>query len=180
MDGAVSVPDRARSERAPNGADIRATYGFEEMTSAHHAGQIVQAMRTKMIVFNRRRAAIIASLVVGATLTATVARADDSQFMADCTDAMNRMMTAMQIQPSGDADSDFVAMMVPHHQGAIDMARAELLYGRNETLRRMAQEIIITQQSEIIAMRQALGDSSSASSNGPGSMPTDMPAMADH
>jgi hypothetical protein len=48
-------------------------------------------------------------------------------------------------------------MMIPHHQGAIEMARAELRYGRNEQLRRLAQEIIVTQQQEIAAMRLALG-----------------------
>jgi hypothetical protein len=50
-----------------------------------------------------------------------------------------------------------VAMMVPHHQGAIEMAKAELRYGRNEPLRRMAQEIIVTQLQEIAAMRLSLG-----------------------
>jgi Domain of unknown function (DUF305) len=49
-------------------------------------------------------------------------------------------------------------MMVPHHQGAIDMARVELKYGRNEQLRRLSQEIIVTQQQEIAAMRLAVGD----------------------
>jgi hypothetical protein len=131
-------------------------------------------------ILGPRRAAIPVALIVGSILTATVAMADDSQFMADGAAAMDRMMTAMQIQPSGNADTDFVAMMVPHHQGAIDMARAELLYGQNETLRRMAQEIIVTQEQEIVAMQQALGQSSSASPTGPGSMPTEMPAMADH
>jgi hypothetical protein len=48
-------------------------------------------------------------------------------------------------------------MMVPHHQGAIEMAQAELRYGRNEPLRRMAQEIIVTQLQEITAMRFSLG-----------------------
>ena len=137
---------------------------------------IIRRFRT----FGPRRAAIAVALIVGSILTATVAKADDSQFIADCTDAMNRMMTAMQIQSSGNADADFVAMMVPHHQGAIDMARAELLYGQNETLRRMAQEIIVTQQQEIVAMQQALGQSSSVAPTGPGSMPTEIPAMADH
>ena len=131
-------------------------------------------------IFGPRPAVIPVALIVGSILTATVAKADDSQFMADSTAAMNRMMTAMQIQPSGNADADFVAMMVPHHQGAIDMARAELLYGQNETLRRMAQEIIVTQQQEIVAMQQALSQSSSASPTGPGSMPTELPAMAGH
>jgi hypothetical protein len=68
------------------------------------------------------------------------------------------MMMSMKIEPSGDVDRDFVAMMVPHHQGAIDMAQAELRYGRNEQLRRLAQEIIVTQQQEIVVMRRALGE----------------------
>jgi len=66
------------------------------------------------------------------------------------------MMIDMGIKPSGDVDTDFVAMMVPHHQGAIEMAQAELRYGRNEPLRRMAQEIIVTQLQEITAMRLSL------------------------
>jgi hypothetical protein len=67
------------------------------------------------------------------------------------------MMNDMSIKPDGDVDRDFVAMMVPHHQGAIDTAQAELRYGHNEQLRRIAQEIVIEQQQEIIAMRVALG-----------------------
>jgi hypothetical protein len=47
--------------------------------------------------------------------------------------------------------------MIPHHQGAIEMAQAELRYGKNERLRRIAQGIIIEQQQEIAAMRLALG-----------------------
>ena len=82
---------------------------------------------------------------------------DEMPFLTDNVTAMSKMMVDMGITPSGDVDRDFVAMMVPHHQGAIDMAQAELRYGRNETLRRMAQEIIVTQQQEIAAMRLALG-----------------------
>jgi uncharacterized protein (DUF305 family) len=47
-------------------------------------------------------------------------------------------------------------MMIPHHQGAIDMAKAELTYGRDPVLRRLAQEIVVTQQQEIEVMRRAL------------------------
>lgn len=79
-------------------------------------------------------------------------------FLTDNVAAMSKMMVDMGITPSGDVDRDFVAMMVPHHQGAIDMAQAELRYGRNEQLRRMAQEIIVTQQQEIAAMRLAVGE----------------------
>jgi hypothetical protein len=81
----------------------------------------------------------------------------EAPFIAENIDAMRKMMVDMGIKPSGDIDSDFVAMMAPHHQGAIDMARAELRYGHNVPLRRMAQEIIVTQLQEIAAMRLALG-----------------------
>src|SRR6266480_4393579 len=83
---------------------------------------------------------------------------NEQSFLSENDAAMNRMMADMTIKPTGDVDRDFVAMMVPHHQGAIDMARAELKYGRNEQLRRMSQEIIVTQQQEIAAMRLAVGD----------------------
>jgi len=66
------------------------------------------------------------------------------------------MQQMTRVRPSGDADRDFVALMVPHHEGAIAMAQAELRYGKNEQLRRMAQEIVVTQQQEIAAMRMAL------------------------
>ena len=82
----------------------------------------------------------------------------EGRFLAENDAAMAKMMAAMEVKPTGDVDRDFVAMMVPHHQGAIDMAMALLRYGRNEQLRRLAQEIIVTQQQEIAAMRLALGD----------------------
>lgn len=78
-------------------------------------------------------------------------------FAAENEAAMSRMMAAMHVAPSGDIDRDFAAMMIPHHQGAIDMALAELRYGSNEQLRRIAQEIIVEQQQEIAAMHLALG-----------------------
>lgn len=87
---------------------------------------------------------------VGST---TTPRAAD--FTSDNARAMDRMMVAMAIAPSGDTDRDFVATMVPHHRGAIEMALAELRYGKDETLRRMAQEIIVEQKQEIDAMKLA-------------------------
>jgi hypothetical protein len=86
--------------------------------------------------------------------------------------AMTRMMNAMSVSPSGDVDHDFVSMMIPHHHGAIDMAQAELRYGKNEQLRRIAQEIVVEQQQEIVAMHVALGQalpSSSLDQMAPGS-----------
>jgi uncharacterized protein (DUF305 family) len=85
------------------------------------------------------------------------ASAEEGPYLAENVSAMTKMMINMTIRPSGDVDTDFVAMMVPHHQGAIEMAQAELRYGKNVPLRRMAQEIIVTQLQEIAAMRLSLG-----------------------
>jgi uncharacterized protein (DUF305 family) len=69
-------------------------------------------------------------------------------------DAMNVMHEGMHSAPyTGEPDRDFVTMMIPHHQGAIDMAKALLLYGQDPQMRRLAQEIITDQQSEIQLMQ---------------------------
>jgi hypothetical protein len=85
-----------------------------------------------------------------------IAASTEAPFLKENSDAMMKMMDGMGVEPSGDIDQDFVAMMIPHHQGAIDMAQAELRYGKNERLRRIAQEIIVEQQQEIVAMDVAL------------------------
>jgi hypothetical protein len=79
-------------------------------------------------------------------------------FRTMISDAVARMHTAMNVPFSGDADRDFAHMMIPHHQGAIDMALVELRYGKDERLRRLAQEIIVDQEQEIAVMHLALGD----------------------
>jgi uncharacterized protein (DUF305 family) len=133
--------------------------------------------------FGRRRVVLCAAAFVSATVLAACSETsqsladyitsvcaahfrsappEESPFLADNVSAMSKMMVDMGISPSGDVDRDFVSMMVPHHQGAIDMAMAELRYGHNELLKRMAQEIIVTQQQEIAAMRLAIGAPSSA------------------
>jgi uncharacterized protein (DUF305 family) len=82
----------------------------------------------------------------------------DAPFLNLSNVAMDKMMTDMAVNPTGDIDHDFVAMMVPHHQGAIDMAQAELQYGQNPQLKTVAQEIIVDQMQEIALMRLALGE----------------------
>jgi uncharacterized protein (DUF305 family) len=82
-----------------------------------------------------------------------------SEFAHEMNAAMDRMMDSMQVRPTGDVDHDFAAMMIPHHQGAMDMAVAELRFGTNPLLKRIAQEIIVDQQQEIAAMRLVIGDS---------------------
>ncbi len=90
--------------------------------------------------------------------SSSVNQIDERPFLAENDAAMTKMMNDMTVTPSGDIDRDFVAMMVPHHQGAIDMAKAQLRYGKNEQLRRIAQEIIIDQLQEITAMKLAIGE----------------------
>jgi len=68
--------------------------------------------------------------------------------------SMAQMHAAMaSVQPSGECDADFVRLMLPHHQAAIDMARTQLMYGTDPEMRRLAQEIITDQQSEIELMQ---------------------------
>ena len=95
------------------------------------------------------------------------APADEAPFLAENAAAMHRMMAGMDAKPTGDVDVDFANMMIPHHQGAVDMAIAYLRYGTNERLRRIAQEIIVDQQPEIAAMRFAVGQKLPASAPAP-------------
>jgi uncharacterized protein (DUF305 family) len=100
-------------------------------------------------------AALRPVLLLGAAAAAAAAAplGPEAQFLAANRVAMDTMMAGMHAAPTGDVDRDFVALMIPHHQGAIDMAVAELRYGRSEQLRRIAQGIIVEQQQEIAAMR---------------------------
>ena len=67
---------------------------------------------------------------------------------------MDKMHAAMAaVGSSGDSDLDFAKLMLPHHQAAIDMAKTELLYGKDPQMRRLAQEIVTDQQSEIELMQ---------------------------
>lgn len=108
--------------------------------------------------------------------------ASEKPYLAEIQAAMDKMMAGMMAPPSGDVDRDFVAMMRPHHQGAIEMAVAELKYGKNEQLRRIAQEIIVDQQQEIAAMNLAIGDplppSAPAPTQGTATPEPSMPTMS--
>ncbi len=83
------------------------------------------------------------------TMTAPAGSAADRAMMS----GMRSMRQAMDRAPvNGDPDHDFVSMMMPHHQGAIDMAEVELRYGRDPGLRRLARNVITAQKREIAAM----------------------------
>ena len=108
-----------------------------------------------MQFFPSKTLAVLA--LIGFAAPAFAADPGEKPLLAENATAMDKMMAGMDAKPTGDVDKDFVAMMTPHHQGAIDMAQAELRYGHNEQLRRIAQEIVVEQQQEIAAMAIALG-----------------------
>ncbi|SAK95336.1 hypothetical protein AWB80_07080 [Caballeronia pedi] len=71
--------------------------------------------------------------------------------------ADQKMMSGMSsIEYTGDADRDFVAHMIPHHQGAVEMAKVELKYGKDAKLRKLAKDVIAAQEKEIAFMKQWL------------------------
>jgi uncharacterized protein (DUF305 family) len=92
------------------------------------------------------------------------------QLMADAMNVMHKGMHSAG--HTGGPDHDFVTMMIPHHQGAIDMAKALLLYGKDPQMRRLAQEIITDQESEIQLMRLWLKQHGANSEN-----PTQRPGL---
>ena len=99
----------------------------------------------------------IVILAAGVLVTSAGAVAADSEtFASAMTAAIERMHHAMLAAPTGNPDHDFARMMIPHHQGAIDMAKVELIYGKNQRLRRLSQAIIVEQQQEIAVMRHEL------------------------
>ena len=77
-----------------------------------------------------------------------------SELMANVDAVMHHGMA--NAERTGNPDHDFASAMIPHHQSAVDMAKVELLYGRDPVLRRMAQEIIVSQQQEIAVMQQRI------------------------
>jgi uncharacterized protein (DUF305 family) len=83
-------------------------------------------------------------------------------FYSEMTKVNVRMHAGMEVAPSGDVDRDFMRMMIPHHQGAIDMALLQLKYGHDEKLKRLAQSIIVEQGQEIAYMRVLLDPPSGA------------------
>ena len=91
--------------------------------------------------------------LIVAVATAEQASPPGAAFMKAMDASMQKMDHEMLTAPmDGNVDHDFAAMMMPHHQGAIEMAEAELNYGKDPVMRRLAQEILVDQQSEIDAM----------------------------
>src|SRR6516164_7369692 len=107
----------------------------------------------------RRLTALLIVFIVSVSQAQTPHNHETAQagsFVALMEQAMERMHKDMAIVPSGDPDRDFAGMMIPHHQGAVDMAKVELQFGKNPVLRRLAEGIIVEQLQEIEVMQREL------------------------
>jgi len=133
--------------------------------------------KTKASYFQGAIALVILSFPFAAlpqeSMTRTNANSAFAHGLMQSMDIMDKNMMAAPM--TGDPDHDFCAMMIPHHQGAIDMAKAILLNGNDPIVRRLAQEIIVTQQQEIEVMRLRLA---AMQSSAPSMLLNNQPALS--
>jgi uncharacterized protein (DUF305 family) len=95
-----------------------------------------------------------------------------ARFVREMEAGMRAMMNDMHAPGyTGDPDIDFLAMMIPHHQGAVEMARLQLLHGRDPAARRLAEDIIASQTVEIEGMKRRLAALRAASRHDPEPFP---------
>jgi uncharacterized protein (DUF305 family) len=129
--------------------------------------------------------AIVSAVALGWLLVTPAAGQNDthgshvpqagSQFGRMMSAAMDKMHEEMAAsRQTGDPDRDFLSMMIPHHAGAVEMARLVLIYGRDPLVRQLAEEIIAAQQAEITSMRARL----QVLDHGPDPKPGGFPAMS--
>jgi uncharacterized protein (DUF305 family) len=95
----------------------------------------------------------LAAFMPAFAYAASMAMDTNSPSSAAFAAANDKMMKDMMVMPTGDADRDFVTMMIPHHQGAIDMAKVELQFGKDPAIRTLAEAVVAAQEKEIAGMQ---------------------------
>src|SRR5215471_16079459 len=113
----------------------------------------ISKARPRMYALLLTTISLVAGVIAGSISSNSFGASTEKPFHQLMDEAMALMDRGMKhASMTGDPDDDFAAMMIPHHRGAVDMAKVELLYGKDPVLRRLAQEIIVTQEQEIEVM----------------------------
>lgn len=120
-------------------------------------------MRTHSIATLKR---VLGPLLFTTLLGSAAAHDPAAAFRQENDAAMQAMMAKMHAEYTGDVDRDFITMMIPHHQGAIDMAEAQLKYGRDEQLKRLSRAIVAKQRDEIAEMQRLLASTPAKAGTG--------------
>ncbi|MBI5632490.1 MAG: DUF305 domain-containing protein [Nitrospirae bacterium] len=118
---------------------------------------------------------VLLAMMIGAIVATAYAqhKHGSSEFGSGMQAGMAVMMKDMESAPmTGDPDKDFLAMMIPHHEGAVEMARLVLIHGKDPLVRRLAEEIIASQTVEIMAMKERLSILEKKPDPNPGGFPS--------
>jgi uncharacterized protein (DUF305 family) len=111
-----------------------------------------------MIASSMKTAALVLAVGLSMAGLAAAQQAGNSPASKSYMDAMSKMQSSMPKDHTGDADKDFARMMIPHHQGAIDMAKVESQYGKDPMLKSMAAKMIKDQEKEVADLQKWLKD----------------------
>jgi uncharacterized protein (DUF305 family) len=152
--GAASSEPAAAAEGAQAEATTPAAPSMPQdlMAMCPMMGTMMQQMMAAMMGQGMMGQGMMGQGMMGQGMGQQVAAAD-SPAVAAYKKAHEAMMTGMMQPLSGDADRDFATQMIPHHQGAIDMAKVELAHGKDPQLRKMAEAIIAAQEKEIAELQ---------------------------
>jgi uncharacterized protein (DUF305 family) len=125
-----------------------------EIVLKHGSDATVKKLATEIIAAQRKE---IAQLQGWLQMNASLSAGPDSASVAKAfTDANAKMHKDMMMTFSGKADIDFMKGMIPHHEGAVDMAKVQMQFGKDPELRKLADDVVRTQNEEITRMRDWL------------------------
>lgn len=127
----------------------------------------------KLSVSLQRNIMVLLAIFTAIAIASAQHEHGSSEFASGMQSGMAGMMKDMESAPmTGDPDKDFLAMMIPHHEGAVEMARLVLVHGRDPLVRRLAEEIIASQTIEIQTMKERLAILRQRPDPDPGGFPT--------